>query len=436
MGIIAFVVVAIPLSLLSLHLARQLNTTDLFSPPLIISLIFLLQIYVPAITLPFFGHWTYYEGTWVQVQITQSSIAAGILLTSLAWVVYLITYKYSGTLGKHFGKRLPFPKETVHTKLLSLFLASIGLLMIFIILKSSSGIFQIIIKSDIIQGTGLWVHFIYLCLPGIFYLSSLRRWRLLSIVTAIAFTVLFLAASRREVALAILIQIFILIYYVDRIDNRSLVLKGLMLLAFGMIVVSMGGIISHTSNLQDIIEKFELYFIDLGSTIERLFIVTLNKDISRIEPMAFAVILVPEVRPYLLGVPMFIAFFGPFAKFFFPDVGPGWETDLTMLAYGVNTELGWNLAFNGVGDWYVNFGVLGVILGWFLLGLFSRISYEWFLFHKSHSAVVFAYLPLLRAIWTVAMMGTWHIMDAAYSLPFLLLSFRWFVRRPTKGSEE
>lgn len=80
---------------------------------------------------------------------------------------------------------------------------------------------------------------------------------------------------------------------------------------------------------------------------------------------------------------------------------------------------GGSLPLGYMGDFYANFSVFGIILGYWILGLYHRVLYEWHRLHWDNFSVNFLYVVLLVNFTTLEPLSFIHA--AMYCLPAILL---------------
>jgi len=136
----------------------------------------------------------------------------------------------------------------------------------------------------------------------------------------------------------------------------------------------------------------------------------------------------PSESPYQLGRTLGLFFIAPIPRALWPDkprtnIG-GWITAV----YGSGPQIRSSTGPTQVGEWYVNFGWLGIIAGMALLGLFLRIVQETLLSHPATMPGILIGLAILQEL-IVKFQGS---VAGAYSYVLFMLvpivGFHWVLR--------
>jgi len=416
-------VIGIPIgalfALLSLQLSIFRKRIDLFAPPMIILILMWLQYYLPALTLSYYDYWVY-PHRWEKNYV----ILYPLLMSSIAWASFLVGYGLRGKLS--LGRALPVPILSRYTIMIAKVMVVVGTTSLIIAVQMSGGIISVIQAGEVRQGTGIWMFLGNLTLPGILFLLLNRRHRKLALLASIVYFVVFMAAQGRGASFRGFILLLITTYYLNRYYFKNLrtlrFLFTLVIFLFfiiytGRVAILMVGVSSLGELVyiaSDVIKDFWLQAV-----------MAINRSISRIEQLSIGLELVPNEVPYFFGIPMLSSLLGIFQKYLLPDY-IDWRIILTSVSlYGSIMKLNWGMGGSGVLEWYVNFGVIGVIVGWLLLGLVARCIYEWFVINRENSkAVIPLYAKFILIFMGVAAESIGHMFSLLFLLP-LLLSLRW-----------
>jgi len=355
------------LSHFSIGLSKWRGRLDLFAPPMVVLVTMWLQYYLPAFTLPYYDYWVY-PHRWEKNQV----VLYPVLMSSVAWLAFL--FGYGVRLGRSLSRSLSVPIPSRYTVWTAWALILVGLGSLLIAVWRSGGFLQIAQLGSVAEGAGVWVHLGFLTLPGIALLWSCGRSRVIAALVAMTYFAILMAAQGRGAALEVFILLFIMIGYLQNLTNTTLLALGGVFVLFAITVGSVGRVLMQVKSLSDVVT------LTIKVTTDFVYntVLTINRDLSRLEQLSIIMELVPERVGYFLGIPMLQGLFGPFRKYLFPG-SIDWRVVLTATAmFGSAQDLRWGMGGTGVGEWYANFGFVGVVVGWIFLGVGARCLYEWF----------------------------------------------------------
>jgi hypothetical protein len=412
------VIFGLMLSCLSIILSKREGRFDLFAPPMIVTGIMWLQYFLPAFTLPYFNYWVY-PHQWGENQV----VLYPVLVSSIAWLAFLLGYR--SKWGKTLSQSLPTPVSSCYTKWIAWALTIIGLNSLLIAVERSGGLLQIMQSGSIAKGTGIWMYLGFLTLYGIALLWSYedKISRIVAILASIIYFIILLSAQGRGAAITVFIVLLVMTRYLWNIHNITLIVIGSTFALFAILFGSIGRLLTTVEAISSVIA----IFIKIIENFIMNMLLTVNRDLSRLEQLSIVLELIPKQHNYLLGVPILQSLFGPFKKYLFPD-SVDWRIALTSIAiYGQVMDLSWGMGGTGVGEWYANFGLGGVVIGWILWGVGARCLYEWFQRSRQiHPAriTVAVYVLLLNVFWGCISESTLHISSLWWLLP-VIVTIRW-----------
>jgi len=409
-------IIGLILSYFTVRLSKQQGSFDLFSPPILVLVTMWLQYYLPALTLPYYDYWVY-PHRFEKSQV----ILYPILLSSVGWLSFLSGYKVK--LGRLISRVMPAPIPSRYTIWTAWTLILIGSAGIFMTIKQSGGLFNIAYIGSVSKGTGVWFHLGFLILPGVALMWSWHNTRVIAILASIVYFVVLMSAQARGASLVVFIILFIMSSYIWNLKSVNILLFGNFFVMFIIIAVSVGRYLIGIKSLSDI---FSLTLTIIISYVNNV-ILTINRDLSRLEQLSIIMELVPEHVNYFLGIPMLQGLLGPFSKYLFPGT-LDWRILLTSVAlYGSPEHLEWGMGGAGVGEWYANFGLAGVIIGWLLFGVAGKCLYEWFQQGKQRypQGVLLPMYVLLLWILEGCMMETFGHLFSIWLLVPVVMTSRW-----------
>lgn len=410
------IVIGLVLSYFSIALSKQQGRFDLFAPPMLLLCTMWLQYYLPAFTLPYYDYWVY-PHRWEKSQV----VLYPILLASVAWVAFLCGYR--SRLGRVLSHLLPAPVPLRATIWTGWVLTLVGLASLLMAVKQSGGLLQIAQSGSVSVGTGIWIYLGFLTLTGSSLMFSYRNTRTIAIFASIVYFTVLMAAQGRGIAIEIFIILFIIAKYVWNLNNVIIILLGYIFTIFVFVVSSVGRVLIQIKSFSSLI----LFIVQVITNFFYTIILTINRDLSRLEQLSIVMELIPEQIDYFLGVPMVQCLFGPFLKYLFPDT-IDWRTLLTAVAiYGSPTRLSWGMGGTGVGEWYANFGLVGVIIGWLLFGIVARCLYQWFQQSRQgrpQTVLLPVYVLLLWVLWGCMSESVGHLFSIWLLIPIMITS-RW-----------
>jgi len=375
-----------------------------------------LQYYLPAFTLPYYDYWVY-PHRWAKSQV----VFYPILLTSLAWVAFL--WGYGSKLGIKISQRFPVPCPSRYTVLTSWVLLLIGIMSLLIATHKSGGLLQIAMQGSVLKGTGIWITLGFLTIPGVILAWNYKS-RIAAVLAVIFYFTIINAAQGRGAALSVFILLLIDSYYLWNLRNSTTLLLGIGIAMTITVIASIGRLLTTIASLPDIIALVN----NIGRNLAFHAMLTINRDISRIEQVSIILELVPSHVGYFAGVPMLQALLGPFAKYLIHDF-LDWRIMLTAIAlYGRVENLSWGFGGTGVGEWYVNFGLAGVIGVWLLFGVTARSLYEWFQRNRTdrNQSVLLALYVLLLNIFLGCVGETIGHLFSVWTLVPIVMSSHWY----------
>jgi hypothetical protein len=280
-------------------------------------------------------------------------------------------------------------------------------------------------SGSIAKGTGIWMYLGFLTLYGIALLWSYedKISHIVAMLASIIYFIILLSAQGRGAAITVFIVLLVMTRYLWNIHNITLIVIGGTFALFAILFGSIGRFLTTVEALSSVIA----IFIKIIENFIINMLLTVNRDLSRLEQLSIVLELIPKQHNYLLGVPILQSLFGPFKKYLFPD-SVDWRIALTSIAiYGQVMDLSWGMGGTGVGEWYANFGLGGVVIGWILWGVGARCLYEWFQRSRQiHPAriTVAIYALLLNVFWGCISESTLHISSLWWLLP-VIVTIRW-----------
>ncbi len=421
------IVLGLLLSCFSIYLSRQRDYVDLLAPPMIVMGTMWLQYFLPAFTLPYYDYWVY-PHRWEKNQV----VLYPILVSSVAWLAFLISYR--SKWGRNLSRSLPIPILSCYTVWIGWILTAVGLVSLVVAIEQSGGLLQIIRSGSVAKGTGVWVILgSGLLFPGIALLWSYKgKNRVAAIIAAAIYFIVLTSAQARGQAVTMFIMLFIMTKYLWNVRNITLIVIVSVLALLIVLSASIGRFLTTIKTFSYIISFASEVVVNFVANM----ILTINRDLSRLEQLSIIMEIMPEQHNYFWGLPMLQSLSGPFRKYLFPD-SVDWRITLTSIAlYGNVQTLSWGMGGTGVGEWYANFGLGGVVIGWVLLGVGARCLYEWLQrgrqIHPARMTVV-VYVQLLLIFWGCIGEGVGHIFSLWSLLP-VVVTTRWKTHRTKTDS--
>lgn len=412
----------ISLGIISVFFSIKKKKIDLFSPPILALIILWFQFYIPAFTLPYSEVW-FYPHNWNLNEI----IFYPILLTSLAWIFFLFGYSLKG--GKKIALSLPKPLKSKLFSLVGIAFLIIGLFFTFLVVIQSGGIGNIAKSNSVTKGTGIFVILSQVIIPGILICWVKKSTRILAISLGLIYLFFNLVSQSRGAGIMVLVFIFISSYYFWKFNNKIT----LIFMGSGLFFISFASMLATRFKFNFSINYVLLYVEKYIENISKFLLFNMNRDISKLHQLSIIIDYFPDkidlywMQTFLMGS------LGPFAKYIFPDY-IHWPKLVTAVIFRANPEtIDWGFGASSMGELYVNLGVLGVIMGWFLFGVLGRILYEWFILNaegKIRSIIIPLYIMFLKIYMGLIIEGSPHIFYL-WLLVIPLLSLKWIKKKKT-----
>lgn len=387
--IIIFFIIFITIVLLPhLILGRK---WDVLAPLNLITGIYILLFMVPSV-----------------IHIVTGRYAHADILGVLPKALWLVLFSYACLLVGYYsklavllGKRLPKFSNINYRKVSKVVLlyGIIGFSSYFLFLHFNGGILEALLYQTprwiaVRPGTGyfFWGLLFMISFITLFYVNHIQISKKQHLVPVLLFILVFLmllVLGGRARALAPLIILLIVAHYlVRRVRTMHLLVFLVFILFIAPIVQFFRGYEGKVLLLTNPVEFWQAVKPSYGK-LAYLF----TADIGRIEAIAIALKEFPENQEYMMGKTMFAAPLGPIVRrlpFHIPMRSPG-----ILLAQIVYPEMKegekWGLLPTLVGELYMNFSIIGVAIGFLVLGLLLRILYSWVINNKRSPYVVAIY---------------------------------------------
>ena len=270
-------------------------------------------------------------------------------------------------------------------------------------------------------GYGIFVPFtaLGLCIPFfyyIFFISRGKHYLWSSIISTIVLFNLFTSGSRGGILLPIFTIIISRHYLVKKFNLKNAIFLSVFVT---VIMVYVG---------EYRLESFKRF--DIGQ-LQESAVPTLISTFYGLPSFMLILDRIPDIQPYYHGQAHLESLVWPiFPRIFFPQkpeiygIGRFWEDAANMISSG-------NSFFVSLpGQFYMDFGILGIIVGSFLTGMFLKIIYVTFMSNRNFRGAVFLYVIFLFAFVYMAPFGisTTYMFLERIVIPYFL--FRYVYGKP------
>lgn len=421
LAVVAIWLISVTLLLLPLHLERAVlgRSWDWFSP-LLYDLVFAYM----GILRPLFIAFQGWETAWVHD--SPEKVALLLIKTMLIGVIgrVALLIGYYNPLGLRLSKRIPeLPGnwDPTRLRLVAVGTIAVALFAYWQMMSNVGGVIaflnRLAYRRTLLAGRQ-YMLFATLLIPlagWMMWAHHLQKKRRVSFPLFLFFAaVLLLMATlggRGFVAEVVLIALGIFHYLKRRVKLWELVLIGIVAAQFFDVYEDIRqSTISGQLNLAVLEQQDEAF-------IERVF----NQS-EGIDRTMVVIDGVPDRIPfqYFTTYTRIITNFIP--RRIWPDKPGLTEASVYAPLFGMYTEGKWGVYPAGtVGDFYLQLGVIGVIIGLFIGGVWRRLLYEYLSQHQSNpGAVVFYMLALSSGVFNLRNLGIMQFL--ARAIPLILLS--------------
>lgn len=379
------------ITIVLLHYSIFSGRWDVIAPLTLIPAIYILLFIVPSVI-----HLS--TGLYWHVDILEI-LPEALWLVLLSYVCLLIGYH--NKLAVLLSKRLPKFSNVNYRKVtkIALLYGIIGFSSYLLFLHFNGGILNALLYQTprgvaVRPGTGYFFWGLLFMIPFVtlFYVAHIqtgKKRRLIHVLLFILVFLMLLVLGGRARALAPLVILLIVSHYlVRRLKARHLFVFLVFLLLIAPIVGFFRGREGKAVLLTNPVEFWQ----KVRPSYER-FVHLFTADIGRIETIAIALKEFPEDQEYMMGKTMLAAPLGPIVHrlpFYVPGKSPG--IFLAQIVYpAMREEKKWGFLTTLVGEFYMNFSITGVAIGFLVFGLLLRILYSWTINSKGNPYVVAIY---------------------------------------------
>ncbi len=355
---------------------------DLFGPPIVFSIIFLLQYIIPVFLVIFRKSYIdhYYAEFFIYYPISSKSLNEAIIFSSIGFVSFFLGYLFPSLslskINKQYRKsksNLYYAYDANKVRIVVIFYSLISAFLLFFMFKRM-GFNNIIMNLSnrlfLLEGS-YYFEFSYILLSVNSYLILYvkKRNTLLSIFfLLLSISVAGLFGSRQAVLAPLMIYMLLYNYWVRRLHKKEIFLVLLILailyISLHMLeeLIVLGSVLSNPYGSSNLIDSI-LNRITAGNLIG-------------IQQLSLIIESIRHINKLFLGKTFseLFVFFIPRRLFPFKPISPAGMLTKKFLPdlYKAGTTLPPTL----IGEFYMNFSLLGIVFGMFLFGLLFRIFYR------------------------------------------------------------
>jgi len=404
-----------------------------FEPIIIVSLLYFIYfVFAPINDLItgntiFFGH------------DIAPAIPLGFIYVALGVLSMIIGYYLS--FGKTVAKSIPSPK--INPKL------SIHYAM-------ALGVFAFILLSFWIRGGGSnWIRYLtfnqlgssaiaghdgFSSSPFRNYLGFTMNWFIASFVILYVFV-----KRKRKILWCFFIAILIvfctigfrfrililvlapLVYYFLKVKRKNINFRLIVIVIIIFLIVGVFGAVRNGFRSGNI-ASYSLTFYSSWNAFTR--------SLAIYQPFLVMIKAIPKLHDYYWGSSYTYIFLQPIPRALWPDRPEAPQNDIIRTIFGSNKPVKSGVAYPNIGEFYANFGLIGIILGMFFFGIILRILFEYLNCYSENEWVLILYsitLPFLvqivsRGYFVQSMVETIFIIGPVI-IGMLLSSRLKFIRR-------
>ncbi len=353
---------------------------DLFAPPIVFSVIFLLQYIIPIFLIMFKKNYInhYYAEFFIYYPISSNSLNEAIVFSSIGFISFFLGYLFpslpkTNNHNQYKKVNLSYISDSYKVKIIITAYSLMSMLLLFFMFKRM-GFKNIIMNLSnrlfLLEGS-YYFEFSYILLSVNSYLILLIKKRntflsiffiLLSILVAGLF------GSRQAIIAPLMIYMFLYNYWVRELHKKEIFIL--------LLIVSTLYISLHM--LEELIVLGKILSNPYGSS--NLIDSVLNRitagNLIGIQQLSLIIEGVKHTHQLFLGKTFseLFVFFIPRRLFPFKPTSPAGMLTKTFLPdlYRAGTTLPPTL----IGEFYMNFSLFGIVFGMFVFGLLYRIFYR------------------------------------------------------------
>ena len=235
-----------------------------------------------------------------------------------------------------------------------------------------------------------------LLLPAISFMLVLETWYV------------FVTLQRSNLILLLLIAGMSLHYFRRRIPARQLVLVALLFVCFLFPLTEQFRKVywfSHQPTEPEFLTSYRTAFEDLQESggwgpYLRNSVVTFSNRLHGLDSLMVSLYKTPATIPFLRGETLGNLFIGTFIpRFIWPEKPKIYFSDTFARDYwGLPPYIHAAIAVSQIGELYLNYGLVGVLLGMFCLGVLYRILYVYLVMQQSSSLGAFLYIFVFSSV--------------------------------------
>lgn len=210
------------------------------------------------------------------------------------------------------------------------------------------------------------IYFIWFAEKRKSWLSFYGLFAVFQLILAITFP---LITSARVGIVAVFLWAMIIWNYMRKISIISLASGGIIVLFLILMVSAFRPGLGKAKSLGDAVEKINLEY--LGD------IFVGNRNLMGIDKTSHIIAAIPSKIPYQYGKTMFSWVFAPIPRSIWPGkppITPGGQIAEEIYHFGEGA-FGGGIPPSLIAEFYMNFGILGIIFGMFFIGLFLKFTY-------------------------------------------------------------
>lgn len=327
-------------------------------------------------------------------------IERGLIYVLLAVTFYVIGYKYK--LSETVVAKFPTPSISYNTtrfKFSLLLFIIIGVSSLFILINISGGLYYIFTNlwkhRELFEGKFyLFMGFLFMVIANLIifgaygykYKDSVIRYILLFITSTISIILASIFGSRGGAFSILVIMAIIYNYFIRKVSiaQFGIIVILLIVLSSWFLDIRKSSYEIQRKELKEVtIEERQL---DIGYSFKNL-----ATDLIYFDSFMLLIRSVPDELPLRFGSTYLNLLTLPIPRKLWPNKPIYGEDQYIWFHYATPYSLRRGIPFGYIGTMYINFHVVGIILGFFILGLFHNLLYRWLLKFKDSLPVVVIY---------------------------------------------
>lgn len=391
---------------------------DIFEPAIVFSVVYFYILVLRPIYILVTGDYTFFN----EFAVDDAYFLPAVISATVGYLFYAVGYRTQSRASACFfdvvTPRIRYAGEIKPARLLlcCLTLAATGTAtyVYFYVLKHP----EVRPSAEAYMGSTAYVYEgLWLLVPVTILFFAFRRRRLyfraLFWISLIGSLYIFLGLHNRSRWLTLLVSLFVM-YYLQRGKRPSVVttlLLGLFMVASAVITVMFRGVMT-------LVVRGD--FPDLSLDLKELFFGSLSTlgGNMMFDMFIFYLQNIPTSVGYLWGLGFLQILVHPIPRILWESKPPLQNTYFMQRVLPEHYEGGLNLPPSILGDFYLNFGFVGIAAGMFVIGVLLRGTYLWF---KANERNVAAQITYAFSLVIVLVLPTGQLTNGVVQLLILLL---------------